>query len=48
MRSVGGYGGLDLTQDLRPPKTLYIEVSNANGRYQPYVRVITVLYILFS
>jgi len=28
MRSVGGYGGLDLTQDLRPPKTLYIEVSN--------------------
>lgn len=26
MRSIGGYGGLDLTQDLRPPKTLYIEV----------------------
>jgi len=28
MRSIG-YGGLDLTQDLRPPKTLYIEVINA-------------------
>ena len=27
MRSIGGYGGLDLTQDLKPPKTLYIEVS---------------------
>ena len=27
MRSIGGEGGLDLTQDLKPPKTLYIEVS---------------------
>lgn len=26
MRSIGGEGGLDLTQDLKPPKTLYIEV----------------------
>lgn len=27
MRSIGGAGGLDLTQDMKPPKTLYIEVS---------------------
>lgn len=27
MRSIGGEGGLDLTQDLKPPKTLYIEVK---------------------
>jgi len=33
MRSVGGYGGLDLTQDLRPPKTLYIEASYAASGY---------------
>lgn len=26
MRSVGGAGGLDLTQDRKPPKSLYIEV----------------------
>ncbi|KAK3092277.1 hypothetical protein FSP39_000637 [Pinctada imbricata] len=26
MRSIGGEGGMDLTQDLKPPKTLYIEV----------------------
>ncbi|KFW05989.1 DNA replication complex GINS protein PSF1, partial [Eurypyga helias] len=26
MRSVGGEEGLDLTQDLKPPKSLYIEV----------------------
>ncbi|XP_052767582.1 DNA replication complex GINS protein PSF1-like [Mya arenaria] len=26
MRSIGGAGGLDLTQDMKPPKTLYIEV----------------------
>ena len=26
MRSIGDHGGLDLTQDLKPPKTLYIEV----------------------
>lgn len=26
MRSIGVEGGLDLTQDLKPPKTLYIEV----------------------
>ncbi|KAJ8309301.1 hypothetical protein KUTeg_014175 [Tegillarca granosa] len=26
MRSIGGTGGLDLTQDLKPPKKLYIEV----------------------
>ncbi|KAH3858883.1 DNA replication complex GINS protein PSF1-like isoform X2 [Dreissena polymorpha] len=26
MRSIGGTGGLDLTQDMKPPKTLYIEV----------------------
>ncbi|KAL5009104.1 hypothetical protein ScPMuIL_014685 [Solemya velum] len=26
MRSIGGVGGLDLTQDMKPPKTLYIEV----------------------
>lgn len=26
MRSIGGEGGLDLTQDLKPPKTLFIEV----------------------
>ncbi|PVD25822.1 hypothetical protein C0Q70_13485 [Pomacea canaliculata] len=26
MRCIGGQGGLDLTQDRKPPKTLYIEV----------------------
>jgi len=26
MRSIGDQGGLDLTQDMKPPKTLYIEV----------------------
>lgn len=26
MRSIGSAGGLDLTQDLKPPKTLYVEV----------------------
>ncbi|CAC5403036.1 DNA replication complex GINS protein PSF1-like [Mytilus californianus] len=26
MRSIGDHGGLDLTQDLKPPKTLFIEV----------------------
>ncbi|KAK2182249.1 hypothetical protein NP493_359g02025 [Ridgeia piscesae] len=26
MSSIGGHGGLDLTQDVKPPKTLYIEV----------------------
>lgn len=26
MRSIGGAGGLDLTQDMKPPKSLYIEV----------------------
>lgn len=30
MRSVGGEEGLDLTQDIKPPKSLYIEVS---GRF---------------
>ena len=27
MRSIGETGGVDLTQDIKPPKTLYIEVS---------------------
>ncbi|XP_055956848.1 DNA replication complex GINS protein PSF1 isoform X2 [Patella vulgata] len=26
MRSIGDAGGLDLTQDMKPPKTLYVEV----------------------
>ena len=26
MRSIGSFGGLDLTQDIKPPKTLYVEV----------------------
>lgn len=26
MRSIGSHGGLDLTQDIKPPKSLYIEV----------------------
>lgn len=26
MRSIGSHGGLDLTQDIKPPTTLYIEV----------------------
>jgi len=39
MRSIGGHGGLDLTQDLKPPKTLYIEVSNC---------VVLVLQLIFS
>ena len=29
MRSLGADGGLDLTQDMKPPKTLYIEVRTA-------------------
>ncbi len=28
MRSIGDEGGLDLTQDVFPPKTLYIEVRS--------------------
>lgn len=27
MRSLGEAGGLDLTQDTKPPKNLYVEVS---------------------
>lgn len=27
MRSVGGDEGLDITQDMKPPKSLYIEVG---------------------
>ncbi len=27
MRSIGGEEGLDITQDMKPPKSLYIEVS---------------------
>lgn len=27
MRSLGGNEGLDITQDMKPPKSLYIEVS---------------------
>lgn len=27
MRSLGGEEGLDITQDMKPPKSLYIEVS---------------------
>ena len=27
MRSLGTQGGLDLTQDVKPPRTLYVEVS---------------------
>lgn len=30
MRSIGGAGGLDLTQDMKPPKTLYVEVCHSN------------------
>lgn len=29
MRSVGGGDGLDITQDMKPPKSLYIEVSTS-------------------
>lgn len=29
MRSVGGADGLDITQDMKPPKSLYIQVSAA-------------------
>ena len=36
MRSIGGQGGLDLTQDIKPPKTLYIEVSVVSIHF-PYV-----------
>ena len=28
MRSVGGEEGLDITQDMKPPKSLYIEVGD--------------------
>ena len=35
MRSIGDQGGLDLTQDMKPPKTLYIEVrQDINGLVQ--------------
>ena len=35
MRSIGDQGGLDLTQDMKPPKTLYIEVRHdINGLVQ--------------
>ena len=27
MRTIGSQGGLDLTQDMMPPKSLYIEVN---------------------
>ena len=27
MRSIGLQGGLDLTQDVKPPRTLYVEVT---------------------
>lgn len=27
MRSIGGQEGLDVTQDMKPPKSLYIQVS---------------------
>ena len=26
MRAIGDSGGLDLTQDMKPPKSLYVEV----------------------
>lgn len=39
MRSVGGSDGLDITQDMKPPKSLYIEVStrlcSAPGAHTP-------------
>lgn len=31
MRSIGGEGGLDITQDMKPPKSLYIEVRHMQG-----------------
>ncbi len=35
MRSIGEYGGLDLTQDIKPPKSLYIEVKTFIGNFFP-------------
>ena len=36
MRSIGNQCGLDLTQDMTPPKTLYIEVYNYDNLYIIY------------
>ena len=32
MRSLGTQGGLDLTQDIKPPKSLYIEVRSRRNQ----------------
>ena len=32
MRTIGGQGGLDLTQDIMPPKSLYIEVNRKSDK----------------
>lgn len=45
MRSIGGYSGLDLTQDLKPPKTLYIEVSKNNKNK---VILLSAVFCIFS
>jgi hypothetical protein len=40
MRSLGGHGGLDLTQDIKPPKSLYIEVRsgyNSGSEFAEYM-----------
>ena len=40
MRSIGTEGGLDLTQDIKPPKSLYIEVG--------YVSSVLIVYMFYT
>lgn len=46
MRSIGGEEGLDITQDMKPPKSLYIEVS-AVLFYYHWHNIIVLLYFVF-
>lgn len=52
MRTVGGGDGLDVTQDMKPPKSLYIEVSSrlcsAPGAHLDHQDTHTHLATLFS
>lgn len=44
MRSFGGGEGLDITQDMKPPKSLYIEVSPVGSlTFDPSCRAVTSL-----
>ena len=45
MSSIGGHGGLDLTQDVKPPKTLYIEVLLGSYYRFRYEKIIVKKYV---